>query len=141
MVWLYSTVFSGPTVKDSEGSEVHQGENERCRARLLVLRVGHAGCISPMSPTLPGEGPGQAKPAKHLLLVRGVGSCHSQQRFRTSRKGFTWPLLAWATASSPVCSLRECRSEENTTENSIPLFLSVLHSSDQGKFHYTLMDS
>lgn len=88
-----------------------------------------------------GKGPGQAKPAKHLLLVRGVDSCHSQQRFKTSGKGFTWPLLAWATASSPVHSLRECRSEENTTENSIPLFLSVLHFFDRGKFHYTLMDS
>lgn len=56
------------------------------------------------------------KPAKHLLLVRGVGSCHSQQKFKTSGKDFTWPLLAWATASSPVLSLRECRSEERTTK-------------------------
>lgn len=56
------------------------------------------------------------KPAKHLLLVRGVGSCHSQQKFKTSGKDFTWPLLAWTTASSPVLSLRECRSEERTTK-------------------------
>lgn len=56
------------------------------------------------------------KPAKHLLLVRGVGSCHSQQKFKTSGKDFTWPLLAWATASSPVLSLRECRSEERTAK-------------------------
>lgn len=66
------------------------------------------------------------KPAKHLLLVRGVGSCHSQQKFKTSGKDFTWPLLAWATASSPVLSLRECRSEERTTkiqfQSSFPCF-------------------
>lgn len=68
---------------------------------------------NPGFPTLPADRPGQAK---HLLLVRGVGSCHSQQKFKTSGKDFTWPLLAWATASSPVLSLRECRSEERTAK-------------------------
>jgi len=88
-----------------------------------------------------GKDQAEPKPAKHLLLFRGVGSCYSQQRFKTSEKDFTWPLLAWATASSLVHSLRECKSEENTTENSIPLFFFMPHSLDRDEFHYTLTDS
>ena len=119
------------------GSGVHQGENKWCRARLLAQRVGHAGCTHHRVSYSARE----KDQAKHLLLLRGVGCCHSKQWFKTSGKGFTWPPLAWGIESSPVRSLRECRSKENTSENSIPLFLSVLHSSDRGKFHYTLMDS
>lgn len=116
-------------------SDVESGGYWYCEWGMLAAS-------DPGFPTLPRDGPGQVESAtKHLFLVRGVGSCHSEQRFKTSGKGFSWPLLPWATASSPVHSLSECRSEENTTENSIPLFLSVLRYPDRGKFHYTLMDS
>lgn len=88
-LWLDSVqLFEG---KINEFSKERTSDEKP--SNRVVYKWSMLAATEPMFASLPRKGLGQAelgqpKLARHLLMVRGVGSCHSQQRVQNLRERF-----------------------------------------------------